>query len=90
MASCDKTLTILHTTLETGLDPFMPSKMLKRHDSDKTWITDEFKRIIQDRQKAFQQGNKPLYNKLSNKANRKGKKLKSTFLQRKLEQSNLI
>ena len=87
MASCDKTLEILHTTLETGIDLFMPSKMVKRHDSDKPWIiTDEFKRIIQDRQKAFQQGNKPLYNKLSNKANREGKKLKSTFLQRKLEQ----
>ena len=85
-SSCDQKLEILHTTLEAGLDLFMPRKTIKRHDSDRPWITDEFKRIIQDRQKAYYQGNRPFYNQLPNKANRECKKLKSTFLKRKLEQ----
>ena len=54
----------------------MPSKTVKRHESEKPWISDEFKRIIQDRQKAFQPGSKPLYNQLRDKAIREGKKIK--------------
>ena len=44
------------------------------------------KSIVNERQKAFHEGNKPLYNRLRNLANREMKKLKGSFLKRKLEQ----
>ena len=59
-SSCDHKLEILHTTLEYGLDLYMPCKTVKRHISDKPWITDEFKKTILNRLKAFCHGNKRL------------------------------
>ena len=64
----------------------MPCKTVKRHISDKLWITDGFKKTILNRQKAFCHGNKPLYKRLRNQANRERKRLKLSYLDRKLEQ----
>ena len=51
--------------------------------------TPEFKKIIGTRQKAFHHGKSPHYQQLRNQVNRENKKLRSTFLEKKLEQLKL-
>jgi hypothetical protein len=71
------------------LDCFLPIKTVKLHDNDKPWVTPEFKKIIGTRQKAFHHGKSPHYQQLRNQVNRESKKLRSTFLEKKLEQLKL-
>ena len=82
--SCEDKLNILHDTIEAGMDLFFPSKLIKIHNRDKPWITTKFKNLIHDRQKAFHQGNYSLYKQLRNRANRETLKLRSSYLERKL------
>lgn len=84
--SCEHKLNIFQTVISTGLDIFFPSKTVKLHDHDKPWVTPEFKKIIQDRQRAFRQGRSSQYRRLRNLANRESKRLKSTFLKKKLDE----
>ena len=71
------------------MDCFLPIKTVKLHDNDKPWVTPEFKKIIGTRQKAFHHGKSPHYQQLRNQVNRESKKLRSTFLEKKLEQLKL-
>ena len=71
------------------MDCFLPIKTVKLHDNDKPWVTPEFKKIIGTRQKAFHHGKSPLYQQLQNQVNRESKKLRSTFLEKNLEQLKL-
>ena len=80
--SCEQKLDFFQTVINTGLDCFFPSKIVKLHDHDKPWVTVEFKKIIENRQRAFRQGKSLLYRRLRNLANRESKRLKSTFLKK--------
>ena len=80
--SCEDKLNILHNIL--GMELFFPPKPVKIHNRDKPWITGKFKKLIEDRQKAFHQGNDSLYKQLRNAANREASKLRSSYLERKL------
>jgi hypothetical protein len=82
--SCETKLNMFHNVIESGLDYFLPKKSVKLHTSDKPWITPNYKNLIAKRQKAFRQGNRALYCKLRNKCIRECKRLKSTFLNTKL------
>ena len=55
------------------------------NDRDKPSITPAYKELIISRQKAFFQKNDKLYSPLRNRANQESKKLKSAFLEHKLE-----
>ena len=83
--SCEKKLEHFQEVISTGLNHFLPCKVVKIHDRDKPWITPSYKQLIRNRQKAFFQKNDKLYHQLRNRANREGKKLKSAFLKRKLK-----
>ena len=87
--SCEQKLDFFQTVINTGLDCFFPSKIVKLHDHDKPWVTVEFKKIIENRQKAFRQGKSLLYRRLRNLANRESKRLKSTFLKKKMDELKL-
>ena len=87
--SCEKKLDFFQTVINTGLECFFPSKIVKLHDHDKPWVTVEFKRIIENRQRAFRQGKSLLYRRLRNLANRESKRLKSTFLKKKMDELKL-
>ena len=50
---------------------------------DKPWVTPEFKKLIEARQKAFHDGKSSHYWRLRNQVNRETKKLSSTFLEKK-------
>ena len=86
--TCEDKLDIFMKVINTGLDCFFPCKSIKLHANDKPWVTPEFKELIKDRQKAYHDGKTKKYNYLRNLANRKGKQLRSNYLDRKME--NLI
>ena len=72
------------------MDCFFPTKTVKLHEKDKPWVTPEFKKIIEARQKAFYDGKSSHYRRLRNQViNREAKKLRSTFLKKKLAQLKL-
>ena len=85
-------LDIFHTVIKTGLDCFFPCKtvkLIKLHDNDKPWVTANFKKIIEKRQRAFREGQGPQFFRLRNLAKRESKRLKSTYLKRKLDELQL-
>ena len=87
--SCEQKLDLFQDIINAGLDCFLPIKTVKLHDNDKPWVTPEFKKIIGTRQKAFHHGKSPHYQQLRNQVNRESTKLRSTFLEKKLEQLKL-
>ena len=57
--SCEHNIVI-----KTGLDCFFPCKTVKLHDNDKPWVTTNFKKIIEKRQRAFGEGQGPQFPRL--------------------------
>ena len=47
-------LELFEDIINARLDCFLPAKTVKLHEKDKTWVTPEFKKIIEAGQKAFQ------------------------------------
>ena len=43
--------------LNSAVDRFFPSKVIRIHNSDKPWMTPALKKLIYQRQKAFHSGN---------------------------------
>ena len=88
-SSCEQKLELFQDIINAGLDCFFPAKTVKLHEKDKPWVTPEFKKIIEARQKAFHDGKSSHYRRLRNQVNRETKKLRSTFLEKKLAQLKL-
>ena len=82
---CEQKLELFQDVIFTGLDYFLPCKVVKIHDRDKPCITPSYKQLIESRQKSFFQKDDKLYHQLRNRAFREGKELKSAFLRSKLE-----
>ena len=57
------------------IDKFFPVKVVTRVESEKPWVTDNFREAVRQRQNAFF-NNKPLYPVLRNKVNRMRKSLR--------------
>ena len=88
-SSCEQKLELFQDIINAGLDCFFPAKTVKLHEKDKPWVTPEFKKIIEARQKAFHDGKSSHYRRLRNQVSRETKKLRSTFLEKKLAQLKL-
>ena len=54
-------LSILLRTVQEHLDDSLPVREIRFHEDDKPWMTSEIKSTIQSRQRAWCQGNKPLW-----------------------------
>ena len=67
------------------IDSCFPVKEVSFHTRDKPWVTEEFKNLVNRRQKALRSGNKPEYNRLRNIINRLSKKLKPRFYNAKVK-----
>lgn len=68
------------------LDYYLPTYTVKRHTNDKPWITDEFRKLIRQRQYAFRHGKTEQYKRLRNDVNRKAKKLREKYYHDKIQQ----
>ena len=82
---CEQHLELFQEVISTGLNHFLPRKVVKIHDRDEPWINPSYKQLIKHKQKAFFQKDDKLYYQLRIRAFREGKTLKSTFLRIKLE-----
>ena len=80
-ALCEQKLELFRDVIHTGLEHFLPCKVVKIHNRDKPWITPAYKELIKSRQKAFFQKNDKLYRRLSNRANPDPKKWWDTVKQ---------
>jgi hypothetical protein len=45
-ALCEQKLELFQDVIHTGLDHFLPCKVVKMHDRDKPWITPAYKELI--------------------------------------------
>ena len=61
------------------IDLHLPKRCVKRHTSDKPWVTDYFRKLIRQRQRAFISGNFILYRRLRNKVIRTAKSNSSSY-----------
>ena len=67
------------------LNHYLPTRVISRHSSDKPWITDEFRRLIRQRQYAWTHHNTADYNRLRNSVNRLSRKLRERFYAKQIE-----
>jgi hypothetical protein len=81
----DSKVAYFNNCITTLLDLYLPVHFVKRHASDKPWITDQFRELIRRRQYAWTSGNRTLYNQLRNKINRLSKRLRKQFYSRRIQ-----
>jgi len=67
------------------LEHYLPLRSVIRFSTDKPWITDEFRRLIRQRQYAWTHNNKSEYNRLRNAVNWLSIKLRERFYKKKIE-----
>ena len=82
--SCEDKNTLFVNLVRTGLDIIMPVKDTKVHANNPPWITAEFKKLIQSRQRAFHENNVTLYRAYRNRINKERKRLRSNFFEMKI------
>jgi hypothetical protein len=70
LQSCEEKLKLFTELINLGLDIIMPKLSVKVHESDRPWLTAQFKGLITRRQKALASNNESLYKILRNKVNR--------------------
>ena len=73
------------TVLSMLMDSHLPLEEITRKETDKPWITDEFKRLISKRQAALRKGNKMSFRFYRNKVNKMSKRLRRNFYQKQIE-----
>jgi len=66
MQSCEDMVTCFHNTVTSLLDHHLLLLTVRRHTTDKPWVTDQFRRLIWHRQNAFRSGDKARNCKLRN------------------------
>ena len=81
---CEK-LTIFTDIINYGLNTIMPERSIKVHVTDRPWMTNTLKRLINKRQKAFATGNEPLFSFLRNKVNRERKRCREIYYKTKVQ-----
>jgi hypothetical protein len=67
------------------LDSHLPTRTVYRHTSDKPWVTDEFRRLIRQRQHAFTNNQATRFRQLRNKVNRLSKRLRKRYHERRVK-----
>jgi hypothetical protein len=70
--------------LAQAIDRIFHPRTVKRHITDKPWITPEIKNLIKDRQKAFHSNNTPLWRLLKNKVQLEIAEKKKSFYRNKV------
>ena len=83
-ATVDDLASSFTTQLTQAIDVFFPSRSVKRHITDKPWITPEIKNLIRARQKAFHSNNTSLWRSLKHKVQIKIVAKKKSFYRNKV------
>ena len=74
-----------YTTLIGLLDQYLPYIKVTKYTADKPWVTQQFKDVIRQRQRALLSGNRQEYSRLRNRAGRMSKSLGRKYYQKKVQ-----
>lgn len=74
-----------YNTVKTLFDAYAPVCYVKRHSTDKPWVTDKFRLQIRQRQFAFRTGDMVKFKKLRNAVQRLAKKLRSQYYNKQMK-----
>ena len=83
--SCQTKFDLFQTSIVNLINQHLPFRMVKRHTSDKPWITDFFRHLIHQRQRAFMSDNTLRYRMLRNKVNRLSKSIRANYYQEQVQ-----
>ena len=86
LANVDDLPTSFSSSVVQAIDRIFPAKLVKRHHTDKPWITPTIKSLIRDRQKAFHSGNIPLWQSLRRKIHHEIERRKKSFYKNNVQQ----
>ena len=85
--SCEKKFEFFQSSMSSIINQHLPTRVVRRHTSDKPWVTDYFRQLIKQRQRAYLCGNSIEYRMLRNKVIRSASSIRSSYYQEQL--SNL-
>ena len=81
---CQEQTELFYSTLTTLLDCHMPFRSKTKQDTDKPWITEDFKALIAKRQQAHKNGQTSVYKLYRNRVNRASKRLRASYYQKQV------
>ena len=84
LPTCQQQFEYYSRIIDDLLDTFLPVKSTVARHNDKPWITDRYRNLINQRQKALLSGEMDNYKLLRNKINRMSHQLRSTFYETKV------
>lgn len=79
MSTCEEQFKFFESTMNNLLDTYLPITKQVVYPSDKPWITDRYRNLIKQRQRAYFRHDMIAYCQLRNKVNRMSKYLKSSY-----------
>ena len=85
MDTCDEMTEAFYQTVTSLVDCYLPMKSVKRHTTDKPWVTDQFRHLIRCRQHAFTTGQTARYRAYRNRVQRMTRTLRRKYYARKLD-----
>ncbi len=84
MPKCEMQWTYFYDTITTLLNKHLPFKSVTSYDTDKPWVTVDFKSLIRKRQAARGAGSGAKFNMYRNQVNRACKTLRSKYYNRNI------
>ena len=88
MATCQEMYTYFNNTIQELLTVHLPFITTTKFETDKPWITEDYKRDISQRQHYLKIGDTVNFNRLRNIVNRKTKSLRSLHYKHKVRSLN--
>lgn len=85
MTSPESMTNYFYDVTTSMLNFYLPLRVVVRYSTDKPWITDEFRRLIRQRQYAYTTHNTVQYHRLRNLVNRMSRKLRKQHYERNIE-----
>ena len=79
MNDCDQMLDYFNWTIYNLLNEFLPLRISRRYSTEKPWVSDSFRRLIRQRQYAWQQQDMVKYRRLRNLVQRTAKELHRNY-----------
>jgi len=74
-----------YTTVTSLVNTYLPERIVVRHTANKPWVTDDFCRLVRQRQYAWTSGDMVKYRALRNRVNRLSFTLRKRFCQKRIQ-----
>jgi len=85
MTDVESMTAFFYSTVTSLVDKYLPERVIVRHSTNKPWVTEEFCRLIRQRQHEWTSGNMTAYRLLRNRVNRLSYKLRRRFCQKRID-----